>query len=475
MENCSFEGIDAFVYSLHLAVYIPIFIVGITLNALALIVFCRVLKKWMESTIYMTNLALMDLLLLLILPFRIYTGTMQKTFCTFLETLYFICMYGSIFTIVCICVDRYIAIKHPFHATTLRSPKKAFGACAVIWVSVWLGSIPVYDFHNSYGNISCFHNFSNTMWNPPVIIAVELFGFIIPMVLLVVCSVEIIKTLQKKNSHRDNMSSKACVRIIYANLLVFLVSFMPSHLGIFLQCLTCNSKLPASGPHEDCVACLGPEHSASALADKTYCQLCARFKLHTLCHRAKKAVVSHSPSSQASHSEFALPSGSATPPLKLPLSRSPSSQLNTSRRSPDTRHARERFPSPSSQPWVYSPSSRECPRYHSPLKHGTIPSDYREPLRSFVQVSLCLTNVNCMLDGICYYLILKENWKSTREVTEATESSSLKAPIRSLRVAHLVKARQRGVHGESLSQESTILHPGYAKPLVFTGDSGGSF
>ncbi|XP_041120665.1 G-protein coupled receptor 55-like [Polyodon spathula] len=237
MENCSFEGIDAFVYSLHLAVYIPIFIVGITLNALALIVFCRVLKKWMESTIYMTNLALMDLLLLLILPFRIYTGTMQKTFCTFLETLYFICMYGSIFTIVCICVDRYIAIKHPFHATTLRSPKKAFGACAVIWVSVWLGSIPVYDFHNSYGNISCFHNFSNTMWNPPVIIAVELFGFIIPMVLLVVCSVEIIKTLQKKNSHRDNMSSKACVRIIYANLLVFLVSFMPSHLGIFLQYL----------------------------------------------------------------------------------------------------------------------------------------------------------------------------------------------------------------------------------------------
>ncbi|KAK1168430.1 G-protein coupled receptor 55-like [Acipenser oxyrinchus oxyrinchus] len=238
MENCSFEGINAFVHSLHLAVYIPIFIVGIILNVLALIVFCRVLKKWIESTIYMTNLALMDLLMLLILPFRIYTGTMQKTFCTFLETLYFIGMYGSIFTIVCICVDRYIAIKHPFHATTLRSPKKAFWACAIIWVFVWFGSIPVYDFHSdSYSNIRCFHNFSKTTWNAPVIIAVELFGFIIPMVVLVVCSVEIIKTLQKKNSHRGSVNRRACVRIIYANLLVFLVSFAPSHLGIFLQYL----------------------------------------------------------------------------------------------------------------------------------------------------------------------------------------------------------------------------------------------
>ncbi|MGH0153873.1 UNVERIFIED_CONTAM: hypothetical protein FKN15_040182 [Acipenser sinensis] len=243
MENCSFEGINALVHSLHLAVYIPVFIVGIILNALALIVFCRILKKWTESTIYMTNLALMDLLLLLILPFKIhatidFTGTMQKTFCMFLETLYFVGMYGSIFTIVCICVDRYIAIKHPFLATTLRSPAKAFWACAVIWVLVWLGSIPVYDFHSdSYANIRCFHNFSKTMWNPTVIIAVELFGFIIPMVVLVVCSVKIIKTLQKKNSHRDSVNHRACVRIIYANLLVFLVSFAPSHLGIFLQYL----------------------------------------------------------------------------------------------------------------------------------------------------------------------------------------------------------------------------------------------
>ncbi|MGH0129248.1 UNVERIFIED_CONTAM: hypothetical protein FKN15_024708 [Acipenser sinensis] len=46
----------------------------------------------------------------------------------------------------------------------------------------------------------------------------------------------------------------------------------------FHRCVTCQAKLPASDPHDDCVACLGPEHAASALADKAYCHLCAGFQ-----------------------------------------------------------------------------------------------------------------------------------------------------------------------------------------------------
>ncbi|MGH0119409.1 UNVERIFIED_CONTAM: hypothetical protein FKN15_022544 [Acipenser sinensis] len=38
----------------------------------------------------------------------------------------------------------------------------------------------------------------------------------------------------------------------------------------FHRCVTCQAKLPASDPHEDCVACLGPDHAASALADRAY-------------------------------------------------------------------------------------------------------------------------------------------------------------------------------------------------------------
>ncbi|MGH0120428.1 UNVERIFIED_CONTAM: hypothetical protein FKN15_054764 [Acipenser sinensis] len=62
------------------------------------------------------------------------------------------------------------------------------------------------------------------------------------------------------------------------------LSVRRSMLGIvksFHRCVTCQVKLPASDPHEDCVACLGPEHAASALADRTYCALCAGFQTRT--------------------------------------------------------------------------------------------------------------------------------------------------------------------------------------------------
>ncbi|XP_041120670.1 lysophosphatidic acid receptor 6-like [Polyodon spathula] len=340
----------------QLIVYIPTFSLGLLFNVSALWILLFKIRKWTESTTYMGNLIFNDCLLLFSLPFKMSAYNTKKPwglgrpFCLFLESLYFVNMYGSILIIMCISVDRYIAVRHPFLAKSLRSPLKATLVCAAVWTIIFGSSVEAYKLHDVHFNgTHCFHSFSNRTWQKVHLVAIMETLFVASALIMTLCSIEIVRVI--KRIRRDSLevqkqSNNKSVKIVLANLFTFLICFIPYHIALLLYFL---------------------------------------------------------------------------------------------------------------------------------VKHGTIPSDYREPLRSFVQVSLCLTNVNCMLDGICYYLILKENWKSTREVTEATESSSLKAPIRSLRVAHLVKARQRGVHGESLSQESTILHPGYAKPLVFTGDSGGSF
>ncbi|MGH0136118.1 UNVERIFIED_CONTAM: hypothetical protein FKN15_010900 [Acipenser sinensis] len=127
----------------------------------------------------------------------------------------------------------------------------------------------------------------------------------------------------------------------------------------FHRCVTCQAKLPASDPHDDCVTCLGPEQAASVLA---VCRVwgqstphprwqirlfvtSAGFQTRTLRQRAKKAVGGHSPSSGSSHTISAPQSSTATPPGRLQLSRSPSSQLTAGQRSP-TRRAWERSPSP---------------------------------------------------------------------------------------------------------------------------------
>ncbi|MGH0133181.1 UNVERIFIED_CONTAM: hypothetical protein FKN15_051971 [Acipenser sinensis] len=113
----------------------------------------------------------------------------------------------------------------------------------------------------------------------------------------------------------------------------------------FHRSVICQAKLPASDPHDDCVSCLGPEHAASALAYRAFCPLCAGFQARTLRQRVKKAVGGHSPSLGSSHTISVPPSSTATPPGRLQLSTSPSSQLTAGQRSP-TRRAREHSPSP---------------------------------------------------------------------------------------------------------------------------------
>ncbi|XP_067395748.1 G-protein coupled receptor 55-like [Emydura macquarii macquarii] len=235
--ECVFGHVDIIMKYLQLVIYIPTFILGLILNFLALWVFCCSWKKWTESSVYMINLALADLLVLLSLPFRMYNSISKAQWflCPFIESLYFVNMYGSIFLIACISLDRYIAIRHPLKARIFRSPRRAGMACCCIWVAVWLSSIPIYKFENT-DRFRCFHNMSNHTWGVPVILSVEIFGFLIPLAVMVYCSVKSIQTLLKhKNQGKERAEHVTGVWIIAANLTVFVFCFTPVHLGIFLQ------------------------------------------------------------------------------------------------------------------------------------------------------------------------------------------------------------------------------------------------
>ncbi|XP_006258111.1 G-protein coupled receptor 55 [Alligator mississippiensis] len=250
-KECSFIHVDTIIKSLQQAIYIPTFALGLILNLLALLVFCCFQKKWIESSIYMINLVLADLLLLFSLPFKMSDVKQgpQGLLCHFLESLYFVNMYGSIFIAACISFDRYFAIRHPFKARVFRSPRMAGIACFCVWVLVWLGSIPIYKSNHS-GKFRCFHNMSDNTWQTSVIVSVEIFGFLIPLTVMVYCSIQIIQTLLRhKTEGKEWTEQFACIRTIAANLIVFVVCFTPFHLGIFLQFLVrkhvimdCNTK-----------------------------------------------------------------------------------------------------------------------------------------------------------------------------------------------------------------------------------------
>ncbi|KAF6361521.1 G protein-coupled receptor 55 [Rhinolophus ferrumequinum] len=255
-EDCSFQDVDKLMKTVQLVVHIPTFLLGLLLNLLAIRGFHAFLKKkWSEysaTSIYMINLAIFDLLLVLSLPFKTVLSHGRNPFpslCTLAECLYFISMYGSVFMICFISLDRFLAIQYPFLVKHCRSPRKIFGICCTIWVLVWAGSIPIYNFHGKEGKSTCFHNMSDGTWSAGVILPLQVFGFLLPLSVMGFCSSRSIFILVSRRNHtRDWVQERACIWTIASNLAVFVASFLPVHLGFFLQFLVRNGFI------EDCRA-----------------------------------------------------------------------------------------------------------------------------------------------------------------------------------------------------------------------------
>ncbi|XP_042535267.1 G-protein coupled receptor 55 [Dipodomys spectabilis] len=252
--NCSFSDVDELTKTLQLAVHLPTFLVGLLLNLLAIRGFGSFLKRrrdYAATSIYMINLAVFDLLLVLSLPFKMALSRVQPpspAFCTLVECLYFISMYGSIFTISSISLDRFLAIQYPLLVSHLRSPRKTLGICFAIWLLVWTGSIPIYSFHGQVETYTCFHNMSDGTWSAQVFFPLEVFGFLLPMGVMSFCSYRNICTLlSRRDRTQDWVQQKACIWTIGASLAVFVVSFLPVHLGFFLQFLVRNGFIVQCG------------------------------------------------------------------------------------------------------------------------------------------------------------------------------------------------------------------------------------
>ncbi|XP_060089086.1 LOW QUALITY PROTEIN: proteinase-activated receptor 4 [Heteronotia binoei] len=128
--------------------YLAIFLVGLPLNGLALVVLAAHVEK-LPSTVFLMNLAVADLLLALLLPFKIayyFLGNhwpFGEGMCRFAAAAFYGNMYGSMLLLACISVDRYLAVAHPFFARSCRSLALATGTCAVVWLAAVLLVVPL--------------------------------------------------------------------------------------------------------------------------------------------------------------------------------------------------------------------------------------------------------------------------------------------------------------------------------------------
>ncbi|MEE6510017.1 hypothetical protein FKM82_028977 [Ascaphus truei] len=137
------------------SLYTVVFLVGLPSNGLALWILATKVKK-MTSTIFLMNLAAADLLLILMLPFKIsyyFLGNnwlFGETMCRTLTSFFYGNIYCSVLLLMSISVDRYLAVVHPFFSRTFRSKTFAVCMCSTSWIIAILSVLPLATLRQSY-------------------------------------------------------------------------------------------------------------------------------------------------------------------------------------------------------------------------------------------------------------------------------------------------------------------------------------
>ncbi|KAM6127534.1 G-protein coupled receptor 35-like [Phoenicopterus ruber ruber] len=236
-NNCNVTNLELYqnVRLIEFALYNLIFFFGALFNALALWVFFCKIKKWTETKVYVINLVFADCFIVCTLPsmaYLLWNKSTRDELCQFTEAMYIINMVMSIYIISLISIDRYITIKHPLKARTFRSPSKAALLCGLLWVSVII-SVTL-QFRQRDATL-CFQKDTTT---PAALNLLSIFFvFTLPLAILSFCSTEVIRNLKRRlntNSPEQKLIQKA-VYVIYANLIVFLICFLPAYLGVLAR------------------------------------------------------------------------------------------------------------------------------------------------------------------------------------------------------------------------------------------------
>lgn len=217
--------------------YIPLFLLGLLLNAAALYAFIVRRDSWTDTHVYMLNLAVADFALVIFLPFRIYDAfyCLSRTFlCTLLISTHYINMYASILTSTAISVHRYLAVRFPMQTRAWRRKKEVAGAiCVAIWVVV-VAICAVYRETYFPERLSTCYERDRTVQLPVgFLMNLLIIGFLAPLLIIVFCSRQIICTLFKDND--DSTEKKNIGGMVTANMIVFIVCYTPIHVALILR------------------------------------------------------------------------------------------------------------------------------------------------------------------------------------------------------------------------------------------------
>ncbi|XP_073680696.1 proteinase-activated receptor 1-like [Garra rufa] len=232
--------------------YIFIILISLPLNTLALVAFtCRIGAK-KPAVIYMSHLACVDLLFTLLLPLKIHyhlnasDWVFGEAACRMLSAAYYCYMYCSILLLMCMSVDRLMAVVFPVASLTWRSAKKATFICTLVWLLALGGTVPLLLMRQTFSiknvGVTChdalIHDDSADQLYMYLFSILSCLYYFVPLIVTLVSYSIIIYVLRTKPNQFAKLSSvsdkrRRAVIMAVAVLMVFVMCFAPTN-GILL-------------------------------------------------------------------------------------------------------------------------------------------------------------------------------------------------------------------------------------------------
>uniref|UniRef100_A0A8C6S7D0 Bradykinin receptor B2 n=1 Tax=Neogobius melanostomus TaxID=47308 RepID=A0A8C6S7D0_9GOBI len=236
--NCEVD--NAWIHTVTPVCIYIISALGIPLNLLVLLVFLLHKKACTAAEIYLSNMAAADLFLVMFLPFwgiyvsNGYSWTFGGPMCKIVGSLISLNYNCSVYFLILVCVDRFLALVHPLSQYKLRRRKYAKMSCVVVWCFGLLLNIPALVCRNAVEfepdeadhhikEYTCEMTCSSEV-NQAKDIVQTVVAFIIPLLIISFCTVRIFRTLEGMS---DQKTERKVTFLVLAVLLAFLICWLP--------------------------------------------------------------------------------------------------------------------------------------------------------------------------------------------------------------------------------------------------------
>ncbi|XP_049625819.1 B2 bradykinin receptor [Suncus etruscus] len=204
------------------------------------------------AEIYLSNLALADLILGLGLPFWAITISHHfdwlfgEVLCRVVNTMLYMNLYSSIYFLMLVSIDRYLALVKTMSLGRLRRVRCAKIYSLVVWTCTLLLSSPMLAFRtlreypNEGHNVTaCIIHYPSCTWTVFTNVLLNTVGFLLPLGVISFCTLQILWVLRHNEMQKfqEMQTERKATLLVLAVLLLFVVCWLPFQVSTFLDTL----------------------------------------------------------------------------------------------------------------------------------------------------------------------------------------------------------------------------------------------